>query len=632
MARAKHKVPEKSVKAKLQPPVSLKKTEKKPLNATRRRWIYTVLFVVAACYFTLYYNWYFLKWAEEISLFLPTRLFFLQHLQTAGGLLTYTGTFLTQFFHHPLLGCLLFIGLLLFVQWLTNKAFRLPKRYFSLSFIPSILLLLSVTELGYELISVKLPGYLFVGNLGVTVCLACFYGYRKIKNKWLSLSFLVLLAVLAYPLFGFYALFTILLCVIHEFLSFLKDKHKWHLSVVATGMLLTGLIPYLFYAYVYSRIQLIGIYFPALPKWYLLQEEMYLWWPFICLFLSLMFFSVFASCRKDSDKVSPTAKFVVPGIFVASLFFLYFHSFRDENFRTELSMSQAVAVNDWQKVVTLGKERERLSSTPPTRLVTMYYHLALYKLGRAGDRLFSINHHTIPPTSVYPGLALMHQGGNPLYFHYGKINFCYRWCMENLVEYGMNVHQLKYMVKCSLMNGELALAQKYNQVLQQTFFYKSWAKKYQRYIDHYESFKEDSELKSIIPLLGYEDRLENDASQLDNYLLNSFAYVQGGSPEMLELSMQCNLVLDHKDEFLTRFLIYAQMQQYIPIHYQEAALLYARLNGEDISRLPLDKSIVDRFERMTILYRSYENRPDEEKMAILKPSFGDTFWYYDLFR
>jgi hypothetical protein len=629
MTRVKHKVSEKAVKAKPQSPVS---PEKKPSDMIGRRWIYAALFTAAAYYFTAYYNWYFLKWADEISLFLPSRLFFLQHLQTAGGLLSYTGTFLTQFFHYPLLGSALFIGLLLFVQWLTNKAFRLPKRYFPLSFIPSILLLLSVTELGYELISVKLPGYLFVGSLGIAVCLACFYGYGKIKNKWLRMLFCLLLTIPAYPLFGFYALFTIWLCVIHEFLSFVKDKNKWCLIIAAWGMLLMGLIPCLLYASVYSRIQLNGIYFPALPKWHLLKEEMYLRLPFIGLFFSLMVFPVFSSCKKDTDKMNPATIFVAPVIFVISLIFLYFHSFRDDNFRTELSMYQAVAANDWQKVVALGKKREQLSSTPPTRLIVLYYHLALYKLGRAGDQLFSISHHTIPPASIYPDLALMHQGGNPLYFHYGKINFCYRWCMENLVEYGMNVQQLKYMVKCSLMNGELALAQKYNQVLQQTFFFKSWAKKYQRYIDNHSSFKGEPELKSIIPLLGYEDRLENDAGQLDNYLLNSFAHLQGGSPEMLELSMQCNLILDHKEDFQTRFLIYMQMRNQIPIHYQEAALLYAQLDREDIGRLPLDKRIVERFEKMATLYKSCENRPDEEKKAILKPQFGSTFWYYYLFR
>ena len=100
-----------------------------------------VLFVFTAVIFTVFFNYDFLKWAEEISLFIPTKLFFLQYMKTAGGLLSYVGTFLTQFYHYPFLGITIFILLLLLIQFLTIKAFTIPKQYFPLTFIPSVLLL-----------------------------------------------------------------------------------------------------------------------------------------------------------------------------------------------------------------------------------------------------------------------------------------------------------------------------------------------------------------------------------------------------------------------------------------------------------------------------------------------------------
>jgi hypothetical protein len=601
----------------------------------RKQYIYHgtcfIVFIFAAAYFTFFYNRDFLLWAEEISLFLPTRLFFTESMKTAGGLLNYAGVFFTQFFHYPLLGSLLLILLLLFIRYLTVKAFNLPKPYFPLSFVPAILLLLSVTEPGYELIAAKLPGYFFVGSIGIAICLSGFYLYRKMKNEWMRILFLSAGVSLTYPLFGFYALFTAFLCLLYELFSFIKDKNGSRLFVIAVGILFTGLIPRLFYASIYTRIQWTNIYLQALPNWYDTTGELPLWLPFIFLFLSLTGFLLFLFKETDSHKETKKSLFISQGIFITALFFLYFHSFRDENFKTELQMNQAIEANNWKKAVTIARKRNQTSSLPLTRLIILYYNLALYKLGTAGDQLFAIDHQSVLPSSIYPDLALMHQGGNPVYFHYGKINFCYRWCMENKVEYGLNIQQLKYMIKCSLINGNLTLAGKYNEVLKKTLFYKPLAEKYRQHIDNYPALKDEPEFKSLIPLLAYENKLETDGNQLEKYILTDFASRKGGTPEMLELSLQCNLLLKNGEDFMPRYAFYAQKQKRIPVHYQEAALLFSSLGQTDGSNLKLEQQVVDRFNRWIEMHRQVENQPDKYKKAIFKSSFGNTFWYYYYF-
>lgn len=73
--------------------------------------------------------------------------------------------------------------------------------------------------------------------------------------------------------------------------------------------------------------------------------------------------------------------------------------------------------------------------------------------------------------------------------------------MELSVEYGWRVSCLKYMVKCALLQGEYALANKYNNLLMKTAFHKDWAKKYQTYIDHPERMKENQEFTQISALM-----------------------------------------------------------------------------------------------------------------------------------
>ncbi|KAA6301808.1 MAG: hypothetical protein EZS26_001971 [Candidatus Ordinivivax streblomastigis] len=582
------------------------------------------IFVLFAGFLTAGYNYDFLFRAEELSLFLPTRLFFLQHLRMAGGLLTYAGTFLTQFFYYPWLGSVLLLLLLLLIQYLTLQAFEIPKRYYPLSFIPSILLLLSVTQVGYVLFSLKSPGYLFSNTLGVLVCLLAVMGYKQLKNEWTSSIAWALFIILGYPLFGFYALFTALICVITP-----NPKGTYTLKTLfrRLGIIcLIVIIPYLYYIYIYTQMQFTQIYVASLPRFYF-DMEFYLWLPFILLFLSLVVFSLFFFA-KQGNRPNKTAHLIAFCLFAISLFYLYNHSFRDENFQTELKMTKAIEAGDWEKVISIGKKIEG----NPTRLIIMDYNLALNKLGKAGDRLFSMNNNSVLQNSKRPNLVLMNTGAKSLYFQYGKTNFCYRWCMEEKVEYGMNVEQLKYMVKSSLVNGEYALAQKYNKLLLKTFFHKSWAMKYQQYIDNHPLIAEDAEFQAIKPLMAYEDLLDGDGNLLEAYILNSFAYMKGGPPELVELSLQCNLILKNIERFWPRFFLYARTHDRIPVHYQEAALLYSYLEKKvDVRNFALDKGIVDRFNQLVAMSQKYEYNSEERNKVLFKPQFGDTFWYYYFF-
>jgi hypothetical protein len=586
------------------------------------------LYVVVALFIiTFYYN-DFLKWGEEISLFLPTQSFFLQCMETAGGLLSYGGTFLTCFFYYPFWGSILLILLLILIQFLCVKAFEIPKSHFPLSFIPAILLLLSVTEVGYVLFSLKSQGYLFSNSLGVMVILFCFWAYRNIKNRWIQMIFPALFIVLTYPLFGFYTLFAVFLCILYSIVSFVTDKDRFRFFSVITGVVCMGIIPCLYYNYVYSRMSLYNIYTAGLPKFYFTGAELPLWTPFIILFLFLMIFLIFVFRKQENRPKSKWSPVISFGIFILSLFFLYFHSFRDENFRIELKMNKAVESNNWESVVSIGNKLNK----SPTRLIIMNYNLALYKLGKAGDQLFSMDNNSILHHTQRPNMLLMHIGAQHLYFQYGKINFSYRWCMENNVEYGMSVDRLKYMVKCSLVNGEFALAQKYINVLKKTFFYSDWAAKYQQYIDAPKRIAEDDELKAIAPLTAFENIPDGDGNLLEAYILNSFAHMKGGPPEIVELSLQCNMILKNIERFWPRFFLYAKTHDRIPVHYQEAALLYAYLeNKVDISNFDFNKEVIDRFNQLIVLSKTYQYHSDEKNKAFFKPQFGKTFWYYYFF-
>lgn len=252
-----------------------------------------IVFITLVLNLTVIRNDSVLKWIEGLSIFLPTSYYLADCFQFAGGLLIYAGTFFTQFLYHPWLGSIILVVFLLIVQYLSIKVFRISGKYFPLSFIPGLMLLLSVSDLGYVWMSLKSPGYFFSNILGVISFLSCFMVYKKLNHLILRILFLLFILIAGYPLLGFYALFSGGIVIIYELLSFVKDKEVKRFSVIAIGILAIVLVPQVYYYFAYSDMQYFYIYLAALPRFFFNSKEFVLWIPFIVLFLSFILFTIF---------------------------------------------------------------------------------------------------------------------------------------------------------------------------------------------------------------------------------------------------------------------------------------------------------------------------------------------------
>jgi len=584
-----------------------------------------LFFIGVAYYLTAFHNYNYLIKTEELSLFMPTKFFWVECMQKAGGLLEYIGCFLTQFFYYPWLGSSVFIGLLLLLIYLITKVFQIPAKFFPLAFIPSSMLLLAFTELGYLIYILKSPGYAYFNLLGILSVLATLWGYRVLRSWQSRCIFAGLFIVITYPLFGFYTLFAAFLCAIYELILFTKKSGKFYPILVLAGLVV--LVPYIYFVSFYTRMLNDRIYISGLPAFYTDGSEHSLWMPFVILFVSLFLFLLFL-IKKSTNGKSRSIFIFCSAIFLLTLFSTYSYSYEDENFRTAIDMDLAISENNWNGVLESASNLEG----EPTRLIVMNTNLALQKSGIAGDKMFTYKNASVPYKSPRNAPYLRLLGAKSLYYQYGDINYCYRWCMEDMVEYGMKVEYLKYMLKCSLLNKEFPLAQKYINYLNETLFHKEFAQKYQKYIEHPKLIDLDPEFKSIKPLQAYDDVLDGDGGLLEFYLLNNFAYMQGGPVELVELSLQCNLIQKNINAFWPRFFLYLRSHKRIPVHYQEAAILYSYLEHKvDISNIKIDPEIVSRFKGLVQESERSSGKPEEYCSAMLKPSYGDTFWYYYFF-
>lgn len=586
--------------------------------------IYSLLLVAAAYLLLGGYEHDFLYKAQELSLFLPTRLFFNQHMHTPGGMLTYAGSFLTQFMYYPWLGAFMLVLLLWIIQQATQSVFRFPPAFRLLSFLPAAALLAGVTQLGYVVYTLKSPGILFSQTVGFLSTLILLGIYHKIKNTKIKTGWSILSLTLAYPLFGFYTVLAGLLMTVSALLT---TGRKGRMYIPATIALASTLIPPVLYYHFYTTVNILNIYRIGLPGFELNAREFILWVPYLILILSPFLF-LFYFRNSPASVCGKKSVWIASGLFFLLILFVYLFTFKQRTFFTELSMNRAIQKRDWQEVLRLAKN----TNDEPSRLIVMNKNLALWKLGRCGDQMF-----TYPDGGVKPRcqrhVMLMQIGGKELYFHYGKLNYCYRWCMEDGVEYGWRTEYLKHMALCTLFTGEYDLAEKYLNTLEQTLFHKKWARKYKTYLRNPDVLVKDPDFKQIRPLYGYPNVLDGDSGLVEIYLINTLASITKGTKETTELSLIANLILKGVQPFWPRFYLYVHLHDRIPVHYQEAAILYAYLAQKPdlVKDIKFSPAVTERFKEFQQMSVVYQHVPEEKSAPLFRDKFGDTFWYYYFF-
>jgi hypothetical protein len=566
---------------------------------------------------------------QELSLWLPTKVFFDERMLVPGGLMSYIASFLTQFFYYPMVGSLIFVGLLFVVQLLTLQVFKIPARWGLLTLLPGALILSCAMEAGYWIFQIKTQGYFFSMLIGFLFTLSALRLHQAIKG-WSRFLLVVAIAAAGYPLFGFYALLALLAIAV---LSVVKAEDR-NIGLALLCLAAAAATPILYYS-IYSQTRFTRMFTAGMPAFFFEARDLRTWIPYILLYLFPLVIPFIRFDRTPSFAM-PKSRFILSQSIsaIVIVFIVQFFWFRDPNFRAEIKMNHYMERLEWRKVLDIAKAQEQT----PTRLMVLNRNLALLKLGRAGDEMFHYLDGGEPAASPFE-IRLMQVGGKMLYYHYARMNFCYRWCLEDAVEYGWKVDYLKYMVKTSIISGEYDLAQKYINTLKKTLFYKKWAKKYEKFIENPSLIAKDREFASILPLYQFEDQLDGDNTLVEIYLLNYFAHTYSdlNTPMFDETALMCALTLKDIQTFWNCFFRYANSHKTdrMPTHYQEAALLYGNLEKTvDISKMPFDKAVKLRFQdfmRFAQKHAVKDVERDPEAKKLFYERFGDTFYYFYFF-
>ena len=565
---------------------------------------------------------------QELNLHLDTPLFFRQQMVVAGGWLTWLGTWFTEFFFHPALGvgwlCLWWALLMV----LTAKAFRLPMKWAALTLVPVALLLITCVDQGYWIYYLKLRGHFFVATIGLSIACAEVWVFRCLPTRYgLRPLFIALSTALLYPLTGFYALLASLLMGVMEWNIKTKGKSTGQhalTSVVAMASIL--LIPLLYYRLVFCQTSLENIYWTALPLYTITEEHTAYYIPYYILVVFMV--ALAASYGRLCDgQVKKPLTWAGCHVMLLAVLAMGVHQgwYRDYNFHKELRMQRCMEQADWQGILAEAEDLQE----EPTRAIVLMKNLALFRLDKQGDQMY--HYRTGAKASNTPLPVNMSQVvGCSIYFYYGLSNYCYRWCLEDGVEYGWRTEYLKYMTRCALVNGESRVARKYLNMLKHTRYHGEWARQQKQFLDNREALEADAGYAPVLHLMNFKDNLSSDQSVVEQFLMHHFVYDPSTDTLYQDQSLNAALWMKDIQLFWPFFNQYAMnhANEHMPVHYQEAAYLYGHLeSGVDISRMPFDPQVKQSYDSFMQLAQRCRGMTDEKMKEVFYPQFGHTFYY-----
>lgn len=441
-------------------------------------------------------NGYMLRWYDEMAFFEPTRFFFRECLYFPGGLLRYAGAWLTQLLYYPILGSTALIAVWILTAWITQRGFRLPSFAFPLSFIVPMAMLVSIVQIDDAWISMKSAGYIYSNSLGYLFVAAAVWALRQVEQRRIA-AFIMLLAVsICYFVAGFYALFAAFIGIIFLVAESIRSKRYAGIAIGIVVAAAICILPHLYYQYFQpTTVDNDYLILKGLPDFLIESFDLYLWMPFIVATAFLLVLAVLSAagvlpCAAWMMWVSVAALCISGGWCVAA-------SKKNEQFRATVLMLQHLENNDWKGMtVVMSRIKE-----PPSYTMRVLYNFAVVNLGGKSEDLGEYKPKNIDPRHA-EGFSYTAYINIPISYYNGNFNLSHRWAMEHSVQYGKRVFFLKFMVKNALLNGEIALAKRYNDLLMGTLFHRKWAEEMERYIEDPSLIGTNPEFKSVLGVAG----------------------------------------------------------------------------------------------------------------------------------
>lgn len=549
-------------------------------------------------------------WIEQTQLFQNTAPYIFEKIQSPGGLAIVISSFLMQFFAYPFVGAAIISALLILIGGLSYLIVRYISPQHKLFVLPAIVFL-SLFACQFDI------NYKLQGTIAFLLTLVALYYTLKIPifNRRLIVSIILVcvLFVIAGAVIMLYAF-----CVIS--LEMVQGQKK-------RSLILFVLLELALIAFFSVEYGIEGSYASALlPNQYFyarfpIPVKLYFSW--ITLPCCLLF-AVFS--RKWTIQKKPTIIYIglqLILIFVFSIASIFYYG--DWKSAKLKELDYYARMEQWDKIIDCCQGR---LDHP---LYLNYLNIALIQKGELADRMFSFDQQG--PSSLgfeWHNQSLLAPILSDLYFSVGLIALSQKMAFENntcSIEDG-NPRMLKRLIQTNLISGAYPIAEKYISILENTIYYKKWANHQRTFLYNDSLVIQDQLLGSKRKyLLVRDDCLLTDVEAAEQLAIsnpmNATPIQFMGAKLLLAKDLQnFETMLNHN--YATYIL------PKLPISFQEALMILSLKEEQVIKSYSVSDRTKQNFEAFQKLM--FDNRSNTNAKTVLAKYFGNTYWYYYIFK
>jgi hypothetical protein len=589
--------------------------EKKSETEKAKVWRYDFYFpfallsILAGIYYFLYENYIF-YYQENLSLFIYSIDYLNQFSSKPGGLLEYTGNFLSQFYFSNLYGTLILTSVItcvgIVIYKINNRLSAIRPVSLLFTTLATCFIILIQTNINYQIHN----------NLGFLFSLL--YFLFSVSSEKKSIRILVLaLFPLFYYLAGAYSWIFLGMYVVY---NLYRKRVLYPLTII----IIAGITILLFKGVIFLQswhdllnypMPLKGIFDAPLAFW--LLSLFFIFYPV------LLILSGWLKTKYDDLKAFSFSLVLIPVLLTIFLLSEKFNKDVEDLFKLE----KMFIARDWKGVI---KCQETLQSENP--MAQYYYNIALSESRLLCDRLFYSpqNYGSRAMSIAWNDQVPINKLFRGVYFYYsiGLINEAHRWAFESMVIQGYRPENIKLLIKTNLINGHYKVAGKYIALLKKTLHYHKLALKYEAMTLNPDIIKSDPELGEKMQLKPKDDFIV----RIRNPLMNISYLIQSNplNRKAFEYEMAC-LMLDKNLKGMINILERVKDMNYQQIpRYMEEAILFIEGNIGPLPLLTGYKISEETRSRFSAYMASLRNidRTKPVSGSVIPKELRNTFWYY----
>ena len=552
---------------------------------------------------------------EQSQLFLFSEAYIRNKLLLPGGFSMLVAEFLVQFFIRPYVGALVTAVLLTGVGVCTAgivKRIAPVSGLFILYVLPMLALLFMHFDFNYRV----------QGTVCYLMMMALLCGYMRIRNDLFRLvAGCVLVPVLFWLAGSITVLFAGMVCLFEG----LRKTPKWYISLIGVAEVLLLGVGTVYFSLMGEYRWVFG---PDLYYHYTLHPKEIIYYSWIC--LPLVFLIAFFVRNKNSlsgKKLFAGISCIAQLAMIAAVLWWGMPKYSDAKTLKLKKLDYFARTEQWDKTI------EECKGKLTNFLYMCHLNMALANKGELSDKMFNFDQRG--PQGL---LVQWNKSENiscmlsDIYFTMGATASSQEMAFEGYVsamEDG-NPRMLKRLVQTNLIYGTYPVAEKYISILEKTYAYRDWAQSQRKYLYNDEVVESD-------PILGTRRRMlpdRNSLAMIKGLAGDLALFLEKGPANSAALQYLGAMYLLAKDlegfKALVEKYYGTEFLPVLPVHFQEAVIVMSEKEPDYWKRFNVSETIVARF--TDYKKQVLANRNNSAIAGLLNRSYGNTYWFYFMFK